>query len=140
MYDSYGKKCNSRFFLNYGYINLNNDANEVPIKIYYNPDDQYVKVKKEMINDHMEYKKFRVVENLEERVMHEVLSWLRFVEYDENIALIYQYKGAAVAAAQKKRNEDSDSDDEEDTSKGFKAKDLPPLSIRNERKSLIKLG
>lgn len=89
MFDSYGKKCNSRFFLNYGYINLNNDANEIPIKVYYNPDDQYVKVKKEMINDHMEYKKFRVVENFEERIMHEFLSWLRFVEYDENIALIY---------------------------------------------------
>jgi len=35
-YDSYGKKCNSRFFLNYGFINLNNDANEFPLKIYYN--------------------------------------------------------------------------------------------------------
>jgi histone-lysine N-methyltransferase SETD3 len=39
VYDSYGKKCNSRFLLNYGFINLNNDANEVPLKISYNPDD-----------------------------------------------------------------------------------------------------
>lgn len=31
VYDSYGRKCNSRFFLNYGFINLNNDANEVPL-------------------------------------------------------------------------------------------------------------
>jgi hypothetical protein len=31
VYDSYGRKCNSRFFLNYGFINQPNDANEVPI-------------------------------------------------------------------------------------------------------------
>ncbi len=42
VYDSYGKKCNHRFFLNYGFINLNNDANEFPFKIYYNPDDRYI--------------------------------------------------------------------------------------------------
>lgn len=29
VHDSYGKKCNSRFFLNYGFINMNNDANEI---------------------------------------------------------------------------------------------------------------
>ena len=36
VYDSYGKKCNSRFLLNYGFINLNNDANEVPLVVYLN--------------------------------------------------------------------------------------------------------
>ncbi len=38
-----------------------------------------------------------------------------------------------------RRHEDSDSDDEDDFSKGFKAKDLPPLSIRNEKKVLQKI-
>jgi protein-histidine N-methyltransferase len=99
IYDSYGKKCNSRFLLNYGFINLNNDANEVPIKVYYNEDDPLVTVKKEMINDPTDFKKFRVVDNLEDKIMHEFLSWLRFVEYDENIALMYQYKGAAITAS-----------------------------------------
>ena len=36
VYDSYGRKCNSRFFLNYGFINLNNDANEVPMDVNLN--------------------------------------------------------------------------------------------------------
>lgn len=86
-----------------------------------------------------DFKKFRVVENLEDKVMAEFLSWLRFVEFDENVTLIYHYKGAAISAAQKyKRNEDSDSD-EEDPGKGFKAKDLPPISIRNEKKVLEKV-
>jgi hypothetical protein len=92
-----------------------------------------------MISDHSEFKKFRVVENFEDRVMHEFMSWLRFVEYDENITLIYQYQAAAVSKAQRnRRGDDSDSDDD-DLSKGFKAKDLPPLSVRNEKKVLQKI-
>jgi len=44
-----------------------------------------------MIGDHSDFKKFRVVDNLEENIMIEFFSWLRFVEYDENITLILQY-------------------------------------------------
>lgn len=97
MYDSYGKKCNHRFFLNYGFINLNNDANEFPFKVYYDENDKVVELKKEMIKDDSEFKKFRVVANLEEKIMHEFFSWLRFVLYDENITLLLQYQGAAVS-------------------------------------------
>jgi histone-lysine N-methyltransferase SETD3 len=140
VYDSYGKKCNHRFFLNYGFINLNNDANEYPFKVYYNTDDEFIHVKKEMIGDTNDFKKFRVVANFEDRIMIEFLSWLRFVEYDEKITLLYQYKGAAITEAQKKRkHDDSDSDEEDDPSKGFKAKDLPPLSIKNEKKVLERI-
>jgi Rubisco LSMT substrate-binding len=98
-------------------------------------------MKKEMIGDDSDFKKFRVVASFEEKIMHEFLSWLRFVLYDENITLIYQYKGAAITAAQKQRtrHEDSDSDDEDDYSKGFKAKDLPPLSLRNEGRVLQRI-
>ena len=88
VYDSYGKKCNHRFFLNYGFINLNNDANEFPFKIYYDEDDKLITMKKEMIGDESDFKKFRIVANYEEKVMHEFMSWLRFVLYDENITLI----------------------------------------------------
>jgi hypothetical protein len=42
-----------------------------------------------MIKDPSDFKKFRVVDNLHDKVMQEFLSWLRFVEYDENIMLIY---------------------------------------------------
>jgi hypothetical protein len=42
-----------------------------------------------MIKDTSAFKKFRVVENLVDKIMHEFLSWLRFVEYDENIMLLY---------------------------------------------------
>lgn len=39
VYESYGVKCNSRFFLHYGFIYQNNDANEAPIEIKLNADD-----------------------------------------------------------------------------------------------------
>lgn len=48
-----------------------------------------------MIKDHAEFKKFRIVDNFNERIMQEMLSWLRFVEYDENIMLLVQYQAAA---------------------------------------------
>lgn len=55
VYDSYGRKCNSRFFLNYGFINLNNDANEVPITVFLNKDDIGYEVKLKLINEKKNY-------------------------------------------------------------------------------------
>ena len=37
--------------MNYGFINLNNDANEVPIKVFYNLDDKMKQVKQDMLKD-----------------------------------------------------------------------------------------
>lgn len=137
VYDSYGKKCNSRFFLNYGFIVENNDGNEVPIKVYYPESDDKKDMKKEMINDFSDFKKFRVTDNFSENVMHEFMSWLRFVEFDENITLLIDYQARASTQTQM---QDSDSDDaHDDPNRGFKAKDLPPLSVRNERKVLLRM-
>lgn len=47
--DSYGKKCNSRFLLNYGFIVENNDANEYPFKMELDPDDPLFSVKYQLI-------------------------------------------------------------------------------------------
>ena len=137
VYDSYGKKCNSRFFLNYGFIVENNDGNEVPIKVYYPESDDKKEMKKEMINDHSDFKKFRVTDNFNENIMHEFMSWLRFVEFDENITLLIDYQ---ARAATQSPMQDSDSDDAaDDPNRGFKAKDLPPLSVRNEQKVLLRM-
>jgi len=71
--------------LNYGFINLDNDANEVPLKVYFNEDDKYLQMKKDMLSENIQNRKFRVVENLDDRIMFELLSWVRFVEFDENM-------------------------------------------------------
>jgi hypothetical protein len=48
-------------------------------------------MKKGMVKDYEDFKKFRVSEDLNDRIMSEFFSWCRFVEFDENITLLYQY-------------------------------------------------
>lgn len=137
VFDSYGKKCNSRFFLNYGFIVWNNDANEVPIEVYYYPEDKYLKYKKDMINDNSDYKKFRVSSNLRDNTMIEFFSWLRFVEFDENYTILIDYE--ARSSNRSKNEIEQDDEGRVEANKGFKGKDLPALSVRNEKKTLLRL-
>jgi len=105
VYDSYGRKCNSRFFLNYGFINLNNDANEVPVVIDMLDNDPNLEFKLKLINEQRSKAsmKFRLVENLYEQVMNEFLSWLRFVYFEGDMAPLFLAKNLAIVEAQKKR-------------------------------------
>ena len=89
VYDSYGKKCNTRFLLNYGFINLDNDANEYPLKVILEEDDKYATQKAEMLGLNSIKRTFRVQAHMQEPIMEKFLSFLRFVEFDENIALMY---------------------------------------------------
>lgn len=108
VYDSYGKKCNTRFLLNYGFINLDNDANEYPFTVKMADDDQFASQKQEMLSLQNVQRVFRVQTNFEEPIMNKFISFLRFVEFDENIALLYQIKGQWTA---RKRPNPDDSDD-----------------------------
>lgn len=116
---------------------MNNDANEVPIKVYFNEDDQYLKMKKDMLSETLSFRKFRVVENLEDRIMFEFLSWVRFVEFDENMTHMYEFKGKELAA--QGRKDDSDDSVDEDEGKTFSGKRLPPISLHNEKKVLTRV-
>jgi len=90
VYDSYGKKCNTRFLLNYGFINLDNDANEYPFPVRMAEDDKFATQKMELLNGQMvQYKTFRVQVNFEESIMSRFISYMRFVEFDENITLLF---------------------------------------------------
>ena len=60
VYDSYGKKCNTRFLLNYGFINLNNDANEFPLVIHLDTDDPQFDQKRKMICEKNNCRTYRV--------------------------------------------------------------------------------
>ena len=66
VFDSYGRKCNSRFLLNYGFIVEENDANEVAITIQINRSDPLFQIKEDMIQDTIpEVKIFRILEDTE---------------------------------------------------------------------------
>lgn len=89
MYDSYGKKCNTRFLLNYGFINLNNDANEFPLVVKLKPEDPLFEQKRKMIRESNNCRTFRVMTDFQESVMPKFLSFLRFVEFDDNINVFH---------------------------------------------------
>lgn len=97
IFDSYGKKCNSRFFLNYGFIIHNNESNEFPftledidkkIKGYIFNENNINTVSKNPDSDEVvkeDYKKhdcendkvFRLKCNLDDQVFEEFMSYLR---------------------------------------------------------------
>lgn len=60
VFDSYGKKCNTRFLLNYGFINLDNDANEFPFTCKLQDDDQFAQQKCEILNTGIVQRTFKV--------------------------------------------------------------------------------
>ena len=69
--------------------------------------------------------------------MYEFFSWLRFVEFDENYTVLIDYEARAMN--KQPTQYDSDEDEHDDPNRGFKAKDLPPLSVRNESKVILRM-
>ena len=128
VYDSYGKKCNSRFFLNYGFINENNDANEVPLKIKIEPDDPLHTVKLKIVG-YSDFRKIRVSEDLAEKNMHHFFSFLRFAVFEGDPMKLYSYQFEQKAA---KKTED----DEDDV---YQGNNIPPISPENENKVLLQV-
>ncbi len=88
VYDSYGRKCNSRFFLNYGFINMNNDANEVALKVSYNHDDETIPMKEKMLGEPVSSRVFRVLANTEDENTVEFMNFIRFTEIKEKSTLL----------------------------------------------------
>lgn len=133
VYDSYGKKCNNRFLQNYGFINLNNDANEFPLKVDIKDDDPLKEKKLAMMPGRSSVRIFRVQTDWTEAVMQRFISFLRFAQFDENMAVLY-----GIQSQQKKQNpghSDSDSDDvTPPTTPDFNPELLPTISRRNERR------
>lgn len=71
-------------------------------------DDMFATQKMELMSGQMvQYKTFRVQVNFEESIMNRFISYMRFVEFDENIAILYHYKGEWQQRT-RQRPEDSD--------------------------------
>jgi histone-lysine N-methyltransferase SETD3 len=89
VYDSYGKKCNSRFLLNYGFIVEENDSNEYPIILKLDETCPNFHEKSLMLLPDSDLtKKFRIQENILEYQVVDFFSFLRFILFDGNMALI----------------------------------------------------
>lgn len=100
-----------------------------------NDDTPFFQQKAEMLNGESLSKVFRVQTDFTEPVFWRFISFLRFAEFDENIALLYQIKGQWQKENPADEGDDTDSDDGVGNSQTFKADDVPPLSRRNERRA-----
>jgi len=88
VYDSYGKKCNSRFLLNYGFIVDNNESNEYPFTLELKETDPLYTQKIRLLNldksENKDLKKtIRVMESFTEQTSLDLFSYLRFINYNE---------------------------------------------------------
>lgn len=85
LFDSYGKKCNSRFLLNYGFIEEDNDANEYEFKIAFTKSHQFYQKKVDMINQLKDYSTFfKISRDFESKKFFDFLSFIRFLMVDND--------------------------------------------------------
>ena len=86
IYDSYGKKTNGRFLLNYGFAIENNDSSEYALSVIFDDCYPLYEIKKKIIkNGKNLIKTFYLNNNLYESQIIELLSFLRFCMFSGNI-------------------------------------------------------
>ena len=118
--DSYGRKCNYRFLLNYGFINRDNDADEYPLKLELDSEDPHYEAKQNLIIGQEPFT-VRIMADTSEKCFGELLGLLRFIEFDS----MKNLPDLIVKCT------DSDSN--------FKPTLMPEYSLANEKRALLRL-
>ena len=91
IFDSYGKKTNSRFLLNYGFALDNNDSSEYPLTVFFNDSYPLFDIKKNLFHNENEYVRvFNLNINIYESQLLELLSFLRFMLFDGDVNFLYK--------------------------------------------------
>lgn len=128
VYDSYGRKCNSRFFVNYGFsLEHNEDDNEAVLNFpSLSMHDPTLIMKRRMLPPHMQANAFNAREfqvpatyretSEREKKTKEMFSYLRFVHAVDSEMMMLTTNSAHGS---------------------IKIEDLEPISVRNERKVLL---
>merc|ERR1719300_204424 len=119
IFDSYGRKCNSRFFVNYGFSLERNPDNEALMTLELPRADPQFAIKARHLNldkAHGHRKDFQVPRQYKEKKVKEAFSFLRVLHAQGNEFLI-------ISSAD-----------------GLRLEDIPPLSIRNETNVLTSLA
>ena len=90
IFDSYGKKTNARFLLNYGFALDNNDSSEYPLNVIFNDSYPLFEIKKNLFQSEFEFSKtFNLNNNIYESQLLELLSFLRFILFDGDINVLF---------------------------------------------------
>lgn len=124
LYDSYGKKCNSRFLLNYGFVEDDNDANEISFKLSLDENDPLYHEKQIFFPDIecLEMKRtYRFSQDYDDAKILGSFGFLRFYNIDNQTD--FNLLNAFIA-------------DNFESNLNFIPEYTPPLSIGNETKVL----
>ena len=90
IFDSYGKKTNARFLLNYGFCLDDNDTSEYLLTIVFNDTYPLFELKKNFFQNEYEFvRTFNLNNNFYESQIIELLSFLRFILFDGDINDLY---------------------------------------------------
>jgi len=118
VYDSYGRKCNSRFFVNYGFSLDDNEDNEVVIRLQLPKNDPHFQMKLRMLGgrETSAKREFQIPANYKEKKTKELFSFMRFVHAKDSELLLLS------------------------SSDGFKLDEIEPISIPNEIKALTDIS
>lgn len=91
VFDSYGRKCNSRFFINYGFTLDNNEDNEAVLKLTLPFNDPHYDMKIRFLGGQptSANREYQVPANYREKKSKEMFAFLRFAHArDEEIVLL----------------------------------------------------
>lgn len=90
IYDSYGAKTNTSFLLNYGFAMENNLNCEYTIALCFNQNCPQYEKKKIFFHNEYEYTKtFKLNSNIYDSELVDLLSFLRFLLFDDDISILY---------------------------------------------------
>jgi histone-lysine N-methyltransferase SETD3 len=90
IFDSYGKKTNARFLLNYGFCLDDNDSSEFLLTIEFNESYPLFELKKNFFQNEFELvRNFTLNNNFYESQIIELLSFLRFILFDGDVNDLY---------------------------------------------------
>jgi len=108
VFDSYGRKCNSRFFVNYGFSLEENEDNEAVMFMGLKSNDPFYSIKANILLNNPHQREFQVPANYTEQKTKEMFSFLRFCNARDNELMQIT------------------------TSQGIKIEEINPISIINE--------
>jgi histone-lysine N-methyltransferase SETD3 len=81
IFDSYGRKCNSRYFVNYGFSLDENEDNQVAMNFSFLANDPLAATKQRLLGG--KTRRWQIPFDHRERVASRCLSWLRVVHANE---------------------------------------------------------
>lgn len=114
VYDSYGRKCNSRFFVNYGFALDENEDNEAILRVQLPRNDPHYVMKIRFLGGReiSARREFQIPADYKEKKCKELFSFLRFVHAKDSELMLLS------------------------SADGFKLDEIEPISVRNEIKTL----